>query len=225
MLGDISGKYESGNRAGAVSAGIGDLGGVSYGAHQFIAPVADNFTGWLKEKGHPYGGRLGLHKAGTPEFSAVWREIAAEDSTSFLSQQHEYTKIQYYDKAVELLAKENFHADNHSTAVREMIFSRAVQYGAAWIPELFVQGMKFAHPSYLNLSYIDAGKFDEELISGVYDFLIDCCDRAIYNGSIYFDPERWTCGSYDVVKIGLRNRFFNEKKDLLELLREGGGSH
>jgi hypothetical protein len=223
MLGDISGKYESGNRAGAVSTGIGDLGGVSYGAHQFIAPAAESFVRWLKEKGHPLGRRLSQHPAGTSDFGALWKQTAQEDHDAFLALQHEYTKMEYYDPAVKLLEKENFHTDKHSTAVKEMVFSRAVQYGPAWAAELFAKGMKFANPSYLNLSYIDEERFDGELIRGVYDFLICCCDTAIYNGSVYVDKERWTCGSYEVVKIGLRTRFLREKDDLLAMW--GGERH
>jgi hypothetical protein len=101
-----------------------------------------------------------------------------------------------------------------------MIFSRAVQYGAKWMPELFLKGMRLKNPKYLNLSYIDAEKFDSELIFGVYDFLIGCCAQASYSSQkgIYHDPEEWTCGSFDVVKNGLKNRFVREKADLLSML-------
>lgn len=218
MLGDISGKYESGNRADAVSTGAGDLGGVSYGAHQFIAPVANKFVKWLQYTGSPYGELLAQEKAGTAAFSNLWRQVARQDYEGFLQLQHDYTKMQYYDPAVGLLAQENYHVGKHSQAVGEMVFSRAVQYGAKWVPELFLKGMKFYTPPYLNLSYVDAPNFDRQLIQGVYDFLVACCDEASYNGSIYCDCEQWTCGSYDVVKIGLRNRFLNEKQDLLQLL-------
>ncbi len=219
MLGDISGKYESGNRAGAVSSGAGDLGGVSYGAHQFIASVADAFVEWLWGRHKVYAEMLGRYRAGTEAFSDMWQQIARMDHDGFLTLQHEYTQKMYYDPAVVLLRRHNYDVEKHSDAVKEMVFSRAVQYGPDWMPELFTEGMKFKQPDYLNLSYIDHERFDTMLIEGVHEFLERCCDIATYRGNgIWRDPDEWTCGSEDVVKVGLKNRFINEKADLLAML-------
>ncbi len=219
MLGSVSGKYESGNRPGAVSTGVGDLGGISYGAHQFIVSVADDFVDWLLDRQHSFGSLLADLHPGTPAFSDLWRHIAGNAPDEFLALQHEYAQKMYYDPAVELLRQHNFDVAKHSGAVKEMVFSRAVHYGPGWVPELFLKGMRFKQPGYLNLSYIDAPNFDEMLISGVYNFLRYCCEIATYRGNgVWRDPERWTCGSEDVVKNGLRDRFINEKKDLLAML-------
>jgi hypothetical protein len=75
MLGDISGKYESGNRADTVSSDAGDLGGISCGAHQFIASVTNAFVLWLKEQNYEYAERLSQNRAGTASFSEVWEEV------------------------------------------------------------------------------------------------------------------------------------------------------
>lgn len=219
MLGDISGKYESGNRPGAVSSGTGDLGGVSYGAHQFIASVANAFVKWLVKQGSPYGERLAQFQAPSSQFSAVWKEIADEDPQGFLMWQHKYTEMQYYVPACRYLEVANYHINKHSEAVKEMVFSRSVQYGAYYIVELFMEALKCWNSEWLNLSYIDDKYFDKGLIEHVYEFLIQECDNAYQVSSgLYHSPHDWANGSYDVVKIGLRNRFINERNDLLELL-------
>lgn len=220
MLGDISGKYESNNDVGAVSTGAGDLGGISYGAHQFIATVANAFANWLVQKGNSYGNMLAQYQAPSSGFSDMWRHIAKIDPEGFLALQHEYTKIKYYDVAEGLLQAENYHLEKHSMAMKECVFSRAVQYGPYYIVELFKEGLERLNPDYLNLSYVDDISFDKAIISSIYDFLTQECDEAyqVSNG-LYHSPKDWANGSYDVVKIGLKNRFINEKQDLLNLLR------
>ena len=56
------------------------------------------------------------------------------------------------------------------------------------------------------------------MISAIYDFLVEECDQAYNNGSYYHSPNDWANGSYTVVKVGLRNRFVNEKEDALAML-------
>ena len=221
MLGSVSGKYESKNCAGAVSCGLGDLGGVSYGAHQFIASVANDFASWLLKKGHSYGAKLMRYNAPTENFSNVWKQIAKDDNDGFLNLQHEYTKIQYYEPAKKHLKEANFFLDNHSNAMKECVFSRAVQYGASNIVEIFDEGLKKLNITYLNLSYVDDIHFDESMLIAIYGFLIEECDNAYQlNTGLWHSPKDWVNGSYDVVKIGLRNRFINERNDLLAMLEK-----
>ncbi len=217
ILGSISGKYESGNRAEAISTGYGDLGGVSYGSHQFIGSVANNFARWLSETG--YNRELCQYGATTDEFDNIWLQLCDEDYQGFLNKQHEYTKMMYYNRAVELLEKQHYSAEKHSLAMKECIFSRAVQYGAGNVVELFEEALKRLSPAYLNLSYVDDEHFDEGMIEAIYNFLIEECDNAYQlDSGIWHSPKDWCNGSYDVVKIGLKNRFESEKKDLLNLL-------
>ncbi len=221
ILGNISGKYESNNKAEEISSGYGDLGGVSYGSHQFIAFVANAFAVWLHKVG--YNSRLWVYGATTDEFNRVWLELCDKDYQGFLNKQHEYTKIMYYDRAVELLAQKHFNADKHSFAMQECIFSRAVHYGPGNVVELFEEGLKCLSPAYLNLSYVADKSFDERMIEAIYNFLIEECYNAYQlDSGLWHSPKDWANGSYDVVKIGLRNRFENEKNDLLELLKEVG---
>lgn len=219
MLGDISGKYESENNAGAVSTGTGDLGGVSYGAHQFIASVANAFAQWLVNQGNNYGNMLSQYTAPSAGFSDMWRHIAKIDEQGFLKLQHDYTKLKYYDVAERLLAEENYHLNKHSMAMKECVFSRAVQYSPYNIKELFNTALKRLDASWLNLSYVDDMSFDQAMISSMYDFLVEECDNAyrLSNG-LYHSPNDWANGNYDVVKVGLKNRFIKEKQDLLNML-------
>ncbi len=87
--------------------------------------------------------------------------------------------------------------------------------------ELYTEAVrKLGYP---NLSYVDDKKFDRAMIENIYDFLTDECRNAyLVSKGRYHSPKDWANGSYDVVKIGLLNRFINEKKDALELLAQEG---
>ena len=87
--------------------------------------------------------------------------------------------------------------------------------------ELYTEAVrKIGYP---NLSYVDDKNFDRAMIGAIYDFLADECKNAYQkSNSLYHSPKDWANGSYDVVKIGLLNRFINEKNDALELLTQEG---
>src|SRR5213080_3043905 len=88
-LGALSEKYESGGRGPeTVSTGKGDLGGVSYGTYQLSSKFgrADAFV----KKYYPDQFQ-GL-KAGTPEFTAKWKDVAKQDAKTFHAHEHEYIK-------------------------------------------------------------------------------------------------------------------------------------
>ena len=53
----------------------------------------------------------------------------------------------------------------------------------------------------------------------IYDFLVQECDEADFNGTCMHSPKDWCNGSSRVID-GLRNRFVHEKEDALELLQE-----
>ncbi|WP_131017406.1 hypothetical protein [Paenibacillus thalictri] len=138
QLGILSKKYESNGKPGTVSNGNGDLGGASYGAYQFASTfnVPLSFTKWLKDKDDDYYARLlsAYEKDGNKygeKFNSTWKEIANENSNVFLQLQHDYTKEQYYDKTISKLKNDiGFDVDQHSFALKNVIWSRSVQHGA-----------------------------------------------------------------------------------------------
>lgn len=217
MLGDLSAKYESNGNPGTISTGWGDLGGKSYGCYQFAinTGAVHSFIRWLKETGHTYGQNLGKLEVGSDTFDKLWREIARLDGENFAALQHNYIAYAYYDPAVYMLKENYFNIEKHFPIMRDVIWSRAVQYGAGNIVELFTEAVRrMGHP---NLSYVDESRFDWDIIANIYGFLIEECDNANYSSSsgFYHSPEDWVNGSADVV-AGLRNRFIHERNEAID---------
>lgn len=218
MLGDLSAKYESNGNPGAISTGSGDLGGKSYGCYQLAinTGAVHSFLAWLRETGHTYGQSLAKLEPGTQNFDALWRTIARSDGQNFAALQHEYIKEKYYDPAVFLLSKNYFNVEKHTEIMQDVVWSRAVQYAPGNVVELFTEAaQRMGHP---NLSYVDAARFDWDIIANIYNFLIEECDAAhVVSNGLYHSPRDWVNGSADVV-AGLRNRFIHERNEALNQL-------
>lgn len=194
-LGDLSASYESNGNPSCVSTGAGDLGGISYGAYQLASNVGsvDAFIEW----GINYGGfytnyanSLNQYEVNSDGFIDEWKSLANDDYSGFLQMQHDYIKSEYYDKACRYLANEGFHADNHSDALKDVIWSRAVQYGPGNVVDLFNEALRYV-PGYTNewnLSWVDALRFDYDLIVGVYEsnktdeWISDSLSEDVYEG-------------------------------------------
>lgn len=175
-LGDLSAAYESNGNPGCVSSGAGDLGGISYGAYQLASSVGsvDAFLEWgMNQDGFyaNYANALNQYEVNSDGFIQEWKSLAETDYNGFLQMQHDYIKSEYYDTACRYLANEGFHADNHSDALKDVIWSRAVQYGPGNVVDLFNEALRYV-PGYTeewNLSWVDALRFDYDLIVGVYE--------------------------------------------------------
>jgi hypothetical protein len=126
-LGKLSEKYESGGRGpGTISTGKGDPGGVSYGTYQLASKVgrADEFV--MKYYPDQFKGL----KGGTPEFSKVWKELAAKDPKGLHKNEHQYIKETHYDpQAGKLLKEIKLDVTKRSAALRDVVWSTAVQHG------------------------------------------------------------------------------------------------
>lgn len=219
MLGSLSAKYES-TGPGCVSDGSGDLGGVSYGCYQLAtnAGTPQDFVRWLLDCGHPFGNMLA--EAGEPgayTFTIRWRYLADNYPDDFAKQQHEYAKRLYFVPAIKALQGMGLFVQSRSLALQQVIFSRAVQYGAYWMPELFESAAALAGQDMMAMT-------DYDLIWHVYEVLIQEADNAAQTGNgLYHSPNDWVNGSGDVV-AGLRNRFVNERQDALDMLAAEGGT-
>lgn len=203
MLGQLSSRYESNGDPGSVSSGYGDAGGVSYGCYQLASNVGSvhSFVRWLTAVGSTYGSALAQYTPGSSEFSSLWRSIAEIDPGGFEELQHNYISYAYYEPSIEALREVGFNIENHSEIMKDVVWSRAVQYGTGYIVEMFEDAVKSM--GYPNLSYVDAANFDRDLITAIY---MDVCST----------PE-WTNGSPSL-RQGLYNRFRNECNDALEAL-------
>ncbi len=139
QLGSLSAKYESNGNPATISAG-NDTGGVSYGAYQFSSRygVPLTFVNWCISSGE--GVQTGERLKAAYEldentygenFNAEWKLIAQESPEAFLRLQHSFTKARFYDVVVGKLEKSvaGFDIDNYTIALKNVIWSRAVQNG------------------------------------------------------------------------------------------------
>ena len=206
MLGDLSKKYESSGDCGTISSGYGDAGGKSYGMYQFASNmgVADKYVKWLQDNGYWFGDELAKYTVGSSYFDEAWKFLANSDNRGdFEKSQHDFTKAMYYDKACNALYNCGYIISGHSKAMKDVVWSRAVQYGPYQVPEMFEEACK--HLGYPNLSYVDHISFDERMIKAIY---LDVCST----------PE-WTNGS-PALRDGLYQRFAIECRDALAMLNE-----
>ena len=219
-------KYESNGNPGCVSSGMGDLGGISYGLYQFASNlyVVDDFVKWAMN--YPdkalanYGNVLNQFTVNSNNFINTWKQIGLVDPQGFGKLQDDYIIEKYYNVVAKMLKTKYFDLDTHSLTLKNVVLSRAIQNGPSGCSSLFsiICEDYFEYP---NLSYIDAISFDKDIITYIYNFLIDECDGAYWDDSkgYYQSPDRFCHGSWSIIK-GLRNRFVNEKQDALALYKK-----
>ena len=206
MLGDLSKKYESSGNPGTISSGYGDAGGKSYGMYQFASNmgVVDKYVAWLVANGYWFGDELAQYTVGSNNFDDVWKWLANSDNKGdFAKSQHDFTKAMYYDKACVALLNSGYIVNRHSKAMKDVVWSRAVQYGPYQVPEMFDEACKAL--GYYNLSYVDHKSFDSFMIRAIY---LEVCST----------PE-WTNGS-PALREGLYARFASECEDALAMLAQ-----
>jgi murein DD-endopeptidase MepM/ murein hydrolase activator NlpD len=201
-LGSLSAKYETGGRGpGVVSTGAGDPGGVSYGSYQMATKmgVPQKF---VKQPGFPWLADFQNLTAGTADFTACWKRIAANEADAFQKCQHEYIKKTHYDLlAAKILSDDDLDVNTRSRALQNVVWSTAVQHGGA---------TSIPHKALANVSCAktDAG-FDEQLIRAIY---AERGRKKPDGNLIYFSK------SSPNVQKGVANRFKNELNDALAML-------
>ena len=205
MLGDLRRLYESNGDPGCISNGWGDAGGKSYGMYQLASRMGsvNSYLGWCKRAGYWFADYLMEHEVGSAGFDAAWSYLAnSENRADFANSQHDYIKYAYYDPAISALKAAMYDVEGkHSAVMRDVVWSRAVQYGTGYIVEMFTDAVKSL--GYPNLSYVDDARFDADMIRAVY---LNVCST----------PE-WTSGS-PALRRGLYSRFKNECNDALAML-------
>ena len=132
-LGVLSTRYEAGGRGpGTISTGRGDKGGPSYGSYQLASRTgtlkaflaSPEFASWAAD--------FTDLTPGKPEFNKQWRAMAARDRDAFQKAQHLFIQRTHYEPAVAAVRKElKLDLDSRSDAVRNSVWSVAVQHGRA----------------------------------------------------------------------------------------------
>lgn len=201
-LGTLSAKYETGGRGpGVVSSGAGDPGGVSYGSYQMATKmgVPQKF---VKQPGFPWLTDFQNLTAGTADFTACWKRIAANETDAFQKCQHEYIKKTHYDLlAAKILSDDGLDVNTRSRALQNVVWSTAVQHGGA---------TSIVHKALANVTCTKTDPaFDEQLIRAIY---AERGRKKPDGNLVYFSK------SSPNVQKGVANRFKNELNDALAML-------
>lgn len=207
-LGSLSAEYESNGEPGTISDTVGDMGGKSYGAWQLSINMGSlqEFVQWASQQPEPYGDygiALSEHAYGSYEFDDTWELLANTDPQGFLKLQHDFIKTRFYDVAVNILAGIGLDVMSRSFALQQVLWSRAVQYGAYNMAELFIEAARMAGYDKGNLCF---------------DYIPDA-DLIYYIYEVNLTDPSWTSGSPSL-RPGLFARFESEREDALEMLRQ-----
>lgn len=201
-LGSITQQGESGGRgAGVVSTGRGDHGGVSYGSYQLASNMGKP-QDFVRNEGKPWAGRLAGLEPGSPEYTRVWKAIAAEDPSRFSQAQQAYAQRVYFDSQAARIQKvTGIDIRQRSHALQESVFSTAIQLGEN--TGYIAKAMKSVQP--------DGGRSvsDAALVRAIYAERL----RLGRDGKLVHFPQS--------VKLqpGIKARLVKEQQRVLDALR------
>ncbi|HEV2837387.1 MAG TPA: LysM peptidoglycan-binding domain-containing protein [Pyrinomonadaceae bacterium] len=201
-LGALSAKYETGGRGpGTVSTGAGDYGGVSYGSYQMASKMG-TATRFVTQAGFRWAKDFANLTAGTAQFTAVWKRIAADETDAFQAAQHAYIKATHYDLLCgKIRSDDNVDINTRSRALQDVIWSTAVQHGGA---------TSIVHRAITTLSCgCSDPTYDKQLICAIY---AERGRKKADGNLVYFSR------SSPGVQTSVSKRFKSEQQDALAML-------
>lgn len=154
---------------------------------------------WLCDNNWWFGQELEKYDLCSESFDSAWKWLADTNYDDFVRSQHDFIKATFYEPAIQDLADNYWHIENHHEIMKDVVWSRAVQYGPGNILDMWNEACSAM--GYPNLSYIDADNFDESLIRKIY--LVVC------------SSEEWNNGPY---RESLNQRFTDECRNALNQL-------
>lgn len=144
-LGRLAARFESGSE-GVSAIGYDRVGGTSYGKYQIASRPGsmDSFLNFLDDNDPDMAARLrssGPTNTGSTkgEMPTVWRNIAAEDPERFEDLQERFIHESHYEPALDAVRRAGYNTREFSTAMKEVLFSTAVQHGPAGATRIFSQ--------------------------------------------------------------------------------------
>jgi len=194
-LGKTSIRFETGGRGVAtVSTGVGDHGGVSYGAYQLSSRqgTLDEYLSGSKFR-HEFEGL----ERNSQEFIAKWKDVASREP-EFAIEQHQFIKRTHYQPVVSDLAAQGIDLTDRGRAVHDALWSTSVQMRSL-STTVFRRALEPAIASAGSLEALS----DRQIIEAVQDYKIDNNERLFRSS-----PKQWD---------GLLNRAKDEKAALVEL--------
>ena len=180
--GTLSQKYESGGNPGAI--GKDNTGGWSYGTYQLAHQNAQRFLDAFPMYGAMFRGL----KLGTDAFNKMWKQVAAKDPQGFANAQHEFIARTHYEPQINKLKKLGFNVETYSSVLKDVIWSTAVQHGAA--TDVIASALK----------KVGKAASESQLIKAIYD-------ERWSNGKRF-------ASSTENVKKSVFNRFFGKGGEL-----------
>lgn len=203
-MGRLSARFESGGD-GIAAIGYDRTGGTSYGKYQIASRVGSmkSFLSFLDGEAPDIAQRLrkagpantGSRRGGMPD---AWRAIAAEQPERFEALQEAFIRESHYRPALEaIVQRTGLEEGSISPAMREVIWSTAVQHGPAGAARIFDRADDLSGRP-------EDASYERKLISNVYKI------RAGQFGS-----------STSQVRAAVRNRFREEQQLALNML-DGG---
>jgi hypothetical protein len=207
-LGQLSAKYETGNRGpGTVSTGAGDAGGVSYGSYQMTSkPKGGTVKQFIEQDGFKWKDKFNGLNPGTSAFKACWQNIARDEGQAFQAAQHEFIKRTHFDPLVGNLSRRNgLDLTTRSHALQNVAWSTAVQHG----PHNTIVSIALDRLKASGQDGPGGDKFDEHLIRAIYT---ERGRRKPDGRMVYFSRN-----TLDVQR-SVANRFVSELADALKML-------
>lgn len=203
-MGRLSARFESGGD-GIAAIGYDRTGGTSYGKYQIASRVGSmkSFLSFLDGEAPDIAQRLrkagpantGSRRGGMPD---AWRAIAAEQPERFEELQEAFIRESHYRPALEaIVQRTGLEEESLSPAMREVIWSTAVQHGPAGAARIFDRADDLSGRP-------EDASYERKLISNVYKI------RAGQFGS-----------STSQVRAAVRNRFREEQQLALNMLNGG----
>ncbi|OMF00299.1 hypothetical protein BK124_11630 [Paenibacillus amylolyticus] len=137
---------------------------------------------------------LSQYTVGSAGFDAAWKQVASSNK-NFGTYQHNFIQQKYYEPAAKSVLKNNgLDVNKRSTAVKDAIWSTAVQHGTGSVSKL------------VKAAGITPAMTDAEILRRLY------AERGAGNGSKYFG------GNSKAIQVSVAKRFKSELQDALNML-------
>ena len=172
-LGKLSTQYETGGRGpSTVSGGQGDPGGVSYGTYQMTSKtrqtdgtfvIGGTVKIFVTSTDFPWAADFAALTPGTPAFTSKWKETVQNNTSQFISVEHEFMKRTHFDVQIStVISKTGVDLRYHSHAINDVVWSTAVQHGQT--TDVVTLAIKN-----LNRPNSETREYDRALIDAIYE--------------------------------------------------------
>ncbi len=213
-LGAIAAMFESGEK-GVAAIGYDRTGGTSYGKFQISsrAGTMNRFLSFLSERDPAIAERLrrsGPANTGSTQgrMPAEWMKIATEMPERFEALQTEFIKKDHYQPARDkILERTGLDIENTKPALREALFSTAVQHGPSGAARIFNQAID---------KFLGKGGVQRPM-----DLAANGLEQALVS-EVYTRRQGQFGGSTEAVRASVRGRLRQEKELVLAMLDRQG---